>query len=140
LPPPAVSYDYRRSKPNAKSGFQSESVGVFPARRIQRRRVFLSAFRSPQHGVRGRRRVDCKGRVVMRPSGLEIASQWSEWDERHGRYSREVAVERGGSSGDTIRNPQFFVLHPFFSLLIGKISVKLPAWARSKKSRRRFQN
>jgi hypothetical protein len=29
----------------------------------------------PQHGVRGRRRVDCKGRMVMRPSDLEIASQ-----------------------------------------------------------------
>jgi hypothetical protein len=31
LPPHAASYDYRRSKPNAKSGFQSESVAVFPA-------------------------------------------------------------------------------------------------------------
>jgi len=29
----------------------------------------------PQHGVRGRRRVDCKGRMMMRPSDLEIASQ-----------------------------------------------------------------
>src|SRR5438128_9244634 len=28
-------------------------------------------------------------------------AEWSEWDERHGRYSREVAVERRGSSRDT---------------------------------------
>ena len=30
---------------------------------------------SDEHGVRGRRRVDCMGRMVMRPSDLEIASQ-----------------------------------------------------------------
>jgi hypothetical protein len=29
-----------------------------------------------EHGVRGRRRVDRKGRMVMRPSDREIASQW----------------------------------------------------------------
>src|SRR2546430_7924273 len=29
LPPPAVSYDYRRTEPNAKPGFQSESAGVW---------------------------------------------------------------------------------------------------------------
>ena len=44
--------------------------------------------------------------------------EWSEWDKRHGRLSREVAVERGGSSRDTmeprgasdmeIRSPKFF--------------------------------
>jgi hypothetical protein len=32
-------------------------------------------FRNPQHGVRGRRRVDRTGRMVRRPSDLEIASQ-----------------------------------------------------------------
>jgi hypothetical protein len=32
-------------------------------------------FSIPQHGVRGRRRVDRKNRMVMRPSDLEIASQ-----------------------------------------------------------------
>ena len=32
-------------------------------------------IRVPQHGVRGRRRVDCIGRMVMRPSDWEIASQ-----------------------------------------------------------------
>ena len=30
------------------------------------------------------------------------AREWSEWDERHGQLSREVAVERGGSSRDTM--------------------------------------
>jgi hypothetical protein len=30
------------------------------------------------------------------------AREWSEWDERHGRFSRKVAVERGGSSRDTM--------------------------------------
>jgi len=25
-----------------------------------------------------------------------VVSEWSEWDERHGRQSREVAVERSG--------------------------------------------
>ena len=25
-----------------------------------------------------------------------IKIEWSEWDERHGRFSREVAVERSG--------------------------------------------
>jgi hypothetical protein len=30
------------------------------------------------------------------------AREWSESDERHGRLSREVAVERGGSNRDTI--------------------------------------
>jgi len=30
-----------------------------------------------EHGVRGRRRVDCIGRVVTRPSDREIASQSS---------------------------------------------------------------
>jgi len=29
-----------------------------------------------EHGVRGRRRVDRKGRMVMRPSDREIASLW----------------------------------------------------------------
>src|SRR6266700_205150 len=29
-----------------------------------------------EHGVRGRRRVDCIGRVVTRPSDREIASQY----------------------------------------------------------------
>jgi hypothetical protein len=33
---------------------------------------------------------------------LSFACEWSEWDERHGRLSREVAVERGGSSRDTM--------------------------------------
>jgi hypothetical protein len=28
-----------------------------------------------EHGARGSRRVDCKGRMVMRPSDREIASQ-----------------------------------------------------------------
>jgi hypothetical protein len=28
-------------------------------------------------------------------------AEWSDWGERHGRYSREVAVERRGSSRDT---------------------------------------
>jgi hypothetical protein len=27
----------------------------------------------PQHGVRGRRHVDCKGRMMMRPSDLHLA-------------------------------------------------------------------
>ena len=30
------------------------------------------------------------------------AREWSEWDERHGQLSREVAIERGGSSRDTM--------------------------------------
>jgi hypothetical protein len=30
-------------------------------------------------------------------------SEWSEWDERHGRLRREVTVERGGSCRDTNR-------------------------------------
>src|SRR5438093_13718063 len=72
----------------------------------------LSALRNPHSATRragtppGRlvRAGLANGRMVMRPSDLEIASQWSEWVERHGRYRREVAVERCGSSGDTIRN------------------------------------
>jgi hypothetical protein len=31
-----------------------------------------------------------------------VASEWSKWDARHGRLSREVAVERGGSGRDTM--------------------------------------
>jgi hypothetical protein len=29
-----------------------------------------------EHGVRGRRRVDRRGRMMMRPSDREIVSQW----------------------------------------------------------------
>ncbi len=85
--------------------------------------------------------------MARRPSDLEIASQWSEWVERHGRYSREVAVERCGSSGDTIRNsapvhssagnlmqdsttfvriflpPHFLISKCSFPCLIGKLSA-----------------
>ena len=42
--------------------------------------------------------------VVLGPAESDALSrynEWSEWDERHGRYSREVAVERCGSSRDT---------------------------------------
>ena len=46
-----------------------------------------------EHGVRGRRRVDCMGRVVTRPSDREIAIQWSERDERHGRWAGLAAWE-----------------------------------------------
>jgi len=31
--------------------------------------------KTTEHGVRGRRRVDCIGRMVMRPSSRAIASQ-----------------------------------------------------------------
>ena len=31
-----------------------------------------------------------------------MKEEWSDWDERHGRLSREVAVERGGSRRDTM--------------------------------------
>jgi hypothetical protein len=31
--------------------------------------------------------------------------EWSDWDERHGRQSREVTVERSGSCRDTKRLP-----------------------------------
>jgi len=37
--------------------------------------IALPPLRNPQHGVRGRRRVDCIGRMVRRPSDWEIASQ-----------------------------------------------------------------
>ena len=29
-----------------------------------------------EYDVRGRRRMDCKGRMVMQPSDRKIASQW----------------------------------------------------------------
>jgi len=32
----------------------------------------------------------------------QFFQQWSERDERHGRYSREVAVERSGRCRNTI--------------------------------------
>ena len=31
-----------------------------------------------EYAVRGRRRIDCIGRMVMRPSDQEIASQWDD--------------------------------------------------------------
>jgi hypothetical protein len=55
-----------------------KSVILSKAKRSRRTAVKFfspSLFRNPQHGVRGRRRVDRKGRVVTRPSDLEIASQ-----------------------------------------------------------------
>ena len=44
--------------------------------------------------------------VVAVECGLRAEIQWSEWDEKHGRLSREVAVERSGSCRDTNRQSQ----------------------------------
>jgi hypothetical protein len=35
----------------------------------------------------------------------EAIKEWSDWAERHSRYSREVAVETSGSERDTIGQP-----------------------------------
>jgi hypothetical protein len=59
--------------------------GLRPGARIDRLTTFRSIaglwtcsafrFRNAQHGVQGRRRIDRKGRMVMRLNDLEIASQ-----------------------------------------------------------------
>ena len=46
--------------------------------------------------------LKCRAREDSVLSLPAVAGEWSEWDERHGRYSREAAVERGGSSRDTM--------------------------------------
>src|SRR5436190_17593349 len=43
---------------------------------------------------------------ILHPSSFPFlrGEEWSEGDERHGRLSREVAVEHRGSDRDTRRN------------------------------------
>jgi hypothetical protein len=55
-------------------------------------------------------------------------SEWSEWDERHGRSSREVAVERSGSCRDTRRLLFTSYLLPvvlFFSVMPGMLVPRI---------------
>ena len=39
---------------------------------------FPNSYFADEYAVRGRRWMDCIGRMVMRPSDWEIASQWDK--------------------------------------------------------------
>jgi len=47
---------------------------------------------------------------VLRAETKVLRAEWSDWGERHGRHSREVAVERNGSCRDT---GGYFLIHTF---------------------------
>jgi len=77
-------------------------------RRILARTSTLSVTRNVARGEAGLSNCGANGRAFQeqRKEGRqEVRSEeWSEGDERHGRLSREVAVEHRGSDRDTRRN------------------------------------
>jgi len=68
---------------NSRSSFRASATNSDPGSskswRMQSAILFTAnlddSAKTTEHGVRGRRRVDCIGRMVMRPSNRGIASQ-----------------------------------------------------------------
>src|SRR4029453_5264309 len=99
---------------SSRSVWRADSVALMPGA-ISDALLSLPPLRVPRshRQWRARGRTTWAGRVAAATEragtsesifdgSLTVAlSEWSEWDERHGRIRREVTVGRGGSCRDT---------------------------------------
>ena len=95
--------------PAVESGLQRGALVMQPADNQFTRRGGLQSKEVPLATMQ--RHVGfCVLRVLRGENLTNQKSEWSEWDERHGRQRREVAVECGGRRRDT--NLKLHLQHP----------------------------
>src|SRR5882724_6014623 len=95
--------------PAVESGLQRGALAMQPADNQFTRRGGLQSKEVPLATMQ--RHVGfCVLRVLRGENLTNQKSEWSEWDERHGRQRREVAVECGGRRRDT--NLKSYIRHP----------------------------